>query len=61
MASINEDKATFRAVSDEWLKKRRRTWAERYIGENLRMLEADACPYIGSRPCALLPPTMCLL
>ncbi|WP_368041758.1 phage integrase central domain-containing protein [Burkholderia lata] len=49
-ARINEGKATFRAVSDEWLEKKRKTWTERYFGEILRMLETDAYPYIGNRP-----------
>ncbi|MGR8023254.1 phage integrase central domain-containing protein [Burkholderia cenocepacia] len=49
-ARINEGKATFRAVSDEWLGKKRKTWTERHFGEILRMLEADAYPYIGSGP-----------
>ncbi|QFS37075.1 Phage integrase family [Burkholderia cepacia] len=49
-ARINEGKATFRAVSDEWLAKKRKTWTERHFGEILRMLEADAYPYIGNRP-----------
>jgi len=49
-ARINEGKATFRAVSDEWLEKKRKTWTERHFGEILRMLEADAYPYIGNRP-----------
>ncbi|UVE65270.1 tyrosine-type recombinase/integrase [Burkholderia pyrrocinia] len=47
---INEGKATFRAVSDEWLQKKRKTWTERHFGEILRMLETDAYPFIGSRP-----------
>lgn len=49
-ARINEGKATFRAVSDEWLEKKRKTWTERHFGEILRMLEADAYPFIGNRP-----------
>ncbi|WP_053059943.1 tyrosine-type recombinase/integrase [Burkholderia pyrrocinia] len=49
-ARINEGKATFRVVSDEWLEKKRKTWTERHFGEILRMLEADAYPYIGNRP-----------
>ncbi|HDR9051959.1 TPA: integrase arm-type DNA-binding domain-containing protein, partial [Burkholderia vietnamiensis] len=49
-ARINEGKATFRAVSDEWEEKKRKTWTERHFGEILRMLEADAYPYIGNRP-----------
>ncbi|WP_082746903.1 tyrosine-type recombinase/integrase [Burkholderia sp. MSMB1826] len=49
-ARINEGKATFRAVSDEWLEKKRKTWTERHYGEILRMLEADAYPYIGNHP-----------
>ncbi|HHY6927761.1 TPA: tyrosine-type recombinase/integrase [Burkholderia ambifaria] len=49
-ARINEGKATFRAISDEWLEKKRKTWTERHYGEILRMLEADAYPYIGNRP-----------
>lgn len=49
-ARINEGKATFRAVSDEWLEKKRKTWTERHFGEILRMLETDAYPFIGSRP-----------
>ncbi|RQS32504.1 DUF4102 domain-containing protein [Burkholderia sp. Bp8992] len=49
-ARIDEGKATFRAVSDEWLEKKRKTWTERHYGEILRMLEADAYPFIGSRP-----------
>ncbi|WP_175769111.1 tyrosine-type recombinase/integrase [Burkholderia cenocepacia] len=47
---INEGKAIFRAVSDEWLEKKRKTWTERHFGEILRMLEADAYPFIGNRP-----------
>ncbi|WP_284890599.1 integrase arm-type DNA-binding domain-containing protein [Burkholderia sp. lyk4-R2A-23] len=47
---INEGKATFRCVSDEWLQKKRKAWTERHYGEILRMLEADAYPYIGNRP-----------
>ncbi|WP_432756745.1 tyrosine-type recombinase/integrase [Burkholderia cenocepacia] len=42
--------ATFRTVSDEWLEKKRKTWTERHFGEILRMLEADAYPFIGNRP-----------
>ncbi len=49
-AQISEGKATFRAVSDEWLEKKRKTWTERHFSEVLRMLEADAYPYIGNRP-----------
>jgi integrase len=49
-ARIDEGKATFRAVSDEWLEKKRKIWTERHFGEILRMLEADAYPYIGNRP-----------
>ncbi|MBR7986115.1 tyrosine-type recombinase/integrase [Burkholderia cenocepacia] len=49
-ARIDEGKATFRAVSDEWLEKKRKTWTERHFGEILRMLEADAYPFIGNRP-----------
>ena len=49
-ARINEGKATFRVVSDEWLEKKRKTWTERHFGEILRMLGADAYPYIGNRP-----------
>ncbi|MGT0190797.1 integrase arm-type DNA-binding domain-containing protein [Burkholderia sp. GbtcB21] len=49
-ARINEGKATFRAVSDEWLEKKRKTWTERHFGEILRMLETDAYPFIGNRP-----------
>ena len=49
-ARINEGKATFRVVSDEWLGKKRKTWTERHFGEILRMLGADAYPYIGNRP-----------
>ncbi|WP_371141694.1 tyrosine-type recombinase/integrase [Burkholderia cepacia] len=49
-ARIHEGKATFRAVSDEWLEKKRKTWTERHFGEILRMLEADAYPFIGNRP-----------
>lgn len=49
-ARINEGKATFRAVSDEWLEKKRKTWTERHFSEILRMLEADAYPFIGNRP-----------
>ncbi|WP_175672918.1 tyrosine-type recombinase/integrase [Burkholderia ambifaria] len=49
-ARINEGKATFRAVCDEWLEKKRKTWTERHFGEILRMLETDAYPYIGNRP-----------
>jgi len=49
-ARINEGKATFRAVSDEWLEKKQKTWTERHFGEILRMLEADAYPFIGNRP-----------
>jgi len=48
-AHINEDKAPFRAVSDEWMERKRKTWTERYFGEILRMLEADAYPYLGNR------------
>ncbi|VWD18958.1 MULTISPECIES: integrase arm-type DNA-binding domain-containing protein [Burkholderia] len=48
-ARINEGEATFRAVSDEWLEKKRKTWTERHFGEILRMLEADAYPFIGNR------------
>ncbi|MFP3504973.1 Arm DNA-binding domain-containing protein [Burkholderia sp. SIMBA_062] len=58
---INEGKATFRSVSDEWLQKKRKTWTERHYGEILRMLEADAYPYIGNRPCVPLLHTTCLL
>ncbi len=47
---INEGKATFRAVCDEWLEKKRKTWTERHFGEILRMLETDAYPYIANRP-----------
>ncbi|KAB0685374.1 tyrosine-type recombinase/integrase [Burkholderia territorii] len=49
-ARISEGKATFRAISDEWLEKKRKTWTERHLGEIQRMLEADAYPYIGNRP-----------
>ncbi|NTX28678.1 tyrosine-type recombinase/integrase [Burkholderia pyrrocinia] len=49
-ARINEGKATFRVVSDEWLEKKRKTWTERHYGEILRMLEMHAYPYIGGRP-----------
>ncbi|KVX55958.1 tyrosine-type recombinase/integrase [Burkholderia cepacia] len=49
-ARINEGKATFRVVCDEWLEKKRKTWTEQHFGEVLRMLETDAYPYIGSRP-----------
>ncbi|MDN7586946.1 tyrosine-type recombinase/integrase [Burkholderia seminalis] len=49
-ARIDEGKATFRAVSDEWLEKKRKTWTERHFGEILRMFEADAYPFIGNRP-----------
>lgn len=49
-ARINEGKATFRAVSDEWLEKKRKAWTERHFGEILRMLEVDAYPFIGNRP-----------
>lgn len=49
-ARIDEGKATFRAISDEWLEKKRKTWTERHFGEILRMLETDAYPYIGNRP-----------
>ncbi|WP_431819596.1 tyrosine-type recombinase/integrase [Burkholderia sp. F1] len=48
--TINEGKATFQAVSDEWLAKKKKSWTERHYGEILRMLDADAYPYIGSRP-----------
>lgn len=60
-ARIIEGKAPFRAVSDEWLEKKRKKRTERHFDQILRMLEADAYPYIGTAPCALLPPTMCLL
>ncbi|MDP9586308.1 UNVERIFIED_ORG: hypothetical protein J2791_005628 [Burkholderia contaminans] len=40
-ARINEGKATFRAVSDEWLEKKRKTWTERHFGEILSMLDVD--------------------
>ncbi|WP_254607972.1 tyrosine-type recombinase/integrase [Burkholderia lata] len=43
-ARINEGKATFRAVCDEWLEKKRKTWAERHFGEILHVLGADAYP-----------------
>ncbi|VWD17678.1 integrase [Burkholderia lata] len=36
-ARIDEGKATFRAVCDEWLEKKRKTWTERHFGEILRM------------------------
>ncbi|WP_272545879.1 integrase arm-type DNA-binding domain-containing protein [Burkholderia cepacia] len=49
-ARIDEGKATFRAVCDEWLGKKRKTWTERHFGEILRMLEADAYPFIRNRP-----------
>ncbi|MBR8210316.1 tyrosine-type recombinase/integrase [Burkholderia cenocepacia] len=49
-ARIDEGKATFRAVSDEWLEKKRKTWTERHFGEILRMLETDAYSFIGNRP-----------
>ncbi|KVV36276.1 phage integrase central domain-containing protein [Burkholderia ubonensis] len=48
--TFNEGKATFQAVSDEWLPTRRKSWTERHYGEILRILEADAYLYIGSRP-----------
>ncbi|MDN7905233.1 hypothetical protein QZM18_14065 [Burkholderia diffusa] len=41
-ARINEGKATFRVVSDEWLRKKRKSWTERHYGEILRMLEMHA-------------------
>ncbi|MDN7905216.1 Arm DNA-binding domain-containing protein [Burkholderia diffusa] len=50
-ARINEGKATFRAVSDEWLEKKRKTWTERHFGEILRMLEADAYAAVSVPRC----------
>ena len=49
-ARIDEGKATFRAISEEWLEKKRKTWTERHYDEIHRMLEADAYPHIGNRP-----------
>ncbi|KVX52984.1 tyrosine-type recombinase/integrase [Burkholderia stagnalis] len=48
--TIIEGKATFRAISDEWLVKKKKSWTERHYGEIFRMLEMDAYPYIGNRP-----------
>jgi len=52
VAAIAKTANTFEAVAREWHKEFKPTWSESNATKNLRILELNAFPWIGSRPIA---------
>ncbi|MBR0568349.1 integrase arm-type DNA-binding domain-containing protein [Azoarcus sp. L1K30] len=47
---VSENEQTFRAVSEEWIEKKRAGWSGYYLKQVMRGMESDVWPYIGRLP-----------
>lgn len=54
--TIRNTQNTFKAVALEWLDIKKDEWSEGYTQKNLRCLEMNIFPYLGTRPIADITP-----
>lgn len=48
--TVDAARETFKAISEEWLGKKKKAWTLRHHTEVSRMIEAGAYPFIGAQP-----------